>query len=140
MDKPKFSLAEFNLEARMTRLSKEQEKAFEEILKLCLNPESTLGKLHLKREAWLEFFLPLAEFGLSSDQMLGLAMRVPEGFPYDHRQIYYDFRLGNWIKHIEPPTISEILEEYLENSESTVQGMVYLKGQWRAFLDRHGRH
>jgi hypothetical protein len=70
--------------------------------------------------------------------MIRLAEKVPEDFPLDHREVYFDFRLGRWIKHIEPPTIAQCLEEYLENAESPEDGLAYLKREWAAFLRRHG--
>lgn len=84
------------------------------------------------------FLFPFAEFGLDSAQMLGLLDKVPGGWALDHREIYYDFRLARWQKHIEPPALAECLDEYLENSPSREEGSAYVREEWTRFLARHG--
>ena len=129
-----FHLSDHEPEARLARLSPSQAAALEQALShLVPRPSKSMAK-HNDLPA---FLLPLAEFGLSSETIIRLAAKIPADYPIDHREIYFDFRLDRWIKHIEPPTVSEVLEEYLESSESPTQGMDYLEGQWRAFLRRH---
>lgn len=86
----------------------------------------------------LDFLLPMAELGLTPVQMLGLLNKVPADWPLSHREIYYDFRLARWQKHIEPPTLAECLDEYLENAPSKVEGMTYIRAVWEEFLKRQG--
>jgi hypothetical protein len=41
------------------------------------------------------------------------------------------------MRHIEPPTLAECLEEYFVNSESRESALSYLHGEWDRFLKRH---
>jgi hypothetical protein len=137
MENRSFNLPNHSVDARLSRLSAPQaealEKALGELSDAAKGP-SPVGK----REGLPLFLLPLAEMGLTAGQMVGLAQKVPAGYPLDHREIYFDFRLGIWIRHIEPPTVSGILEEYLASAETPEQGLAYLKGEWRMFMERHG--
>ena len=135
MEKRDFRLPDHEVEARLGRLRPEQAEALSQALEsLSKRPAAGKGE----GDGLPFFLLPLAEFGLSAPQLVRLAEKVTEGLPLDHRQIYFDFRLDRWIKHIEPPTISESLEEYLESAGTPEEGFAYLKGQWQAFLRRHG--
>jgi hypothetical protein len=125
-----FRLSEHEIETRLARLTPAQAEALESAL-------SAAGKNKDGEDLPL-FLLPLAEAGLSGTQIRFLMQKMPAGFPLDHREIYYDFRLATWIRHIEPPTVTGILEEYLATAETREQGMAYLKGVWRGFLERHG--
>jgi hypothetical protein len=142
MEERAFHIPDHGVEARLARLGEDQAEALGSALDRLSNgkgkraPEG--GADGGGADAWPLFLLPLAESGLTADQMVRLAEKVPDGFPLDHRDIYFDFRLGRWIKHIEPPTISQCLEEYLENAESPGQGLAYLRNEWAAFLRRHG--
>ncbi len=138
MDQGAFHMSDHEPEARLARLSPAQAEALEQALSRLSDPDSPPRKIASAKSGLPVFLLPLAEFGLTSAQLIRLADLVPADFPFDHRQIYFDFRLERWIKHIEPPTVSECLEEFLENSETPEQGMAYLEGQWNAFLRRHG--
>jgi hypothetical protein len=133
-----FRMDTYRLEARIGRLSADQSDAMERAMSLYDG-----GRLPKEGDPAfadrLALLLPLAEFGLAADLMIKLMLAVPEGWPWDHRQIYYDFRLGRWMKHIEPPTVSECLEEYFENSESRESAMTYLRAQWDLFQSRHAR-
>jgi hypothetical protein len=84
-----------------------------------------------------EFLLPFAAAGLDAAQMLDLLGKVPPGWPLSHREMYYDFRLARWQKHLEPPTLADLLEEYLASAPSREEGLAYLKEEWRQFLVRH---
>lgn len=90
------------------------------------------------RQGLREFLLPLAAAGLDADQMLDLLGRVPAGWPLSHREMYYDFRLARWQKHIEPPTLRDLLEEYLASASSKEEGLAYLRKEWARFLARNG--
>lgn len=137
MEKTKeFRIDSHRLEARIGRLSAEQSEALERAITLYDG-----GRLPKDNDPILidrlALILPLAEFGLGADLIVKLMLAVPEGWSWDHRQIYYDFRLGKWMKHIEPPTVSECLEEYYEHSESPESALDYLRDQWDRFLRRH---
>jgi hypothetical protein len=131
-----FRIPDHGLEARLARLGTDRmqalESALDRLAKGGRSPADAGG------EAWPMFLLPLAESGLSADQMVRLGEKVPQGFPLDHRDIYFDFRLDRWIRHIEPPTIAQCLEEYLVNAESPAEGIAYLRKEWEAFLRRRG--
>jgi hypothetical protein len=134
MQRNPLRLSEHDIESRLAQLSPAQAEALESAL-------SAAGGSALDRvggEDLPYFLLPLAEAGLSGIQIRTLMEKVPSGFPLDHREIYFDFRLGMWIRHLEPPTVSGILEEYLATAETPEQGLAYLKGEWRGFLRRHG--
>lgn len=90
------------------------------------------------REGLRDFLLPLAAAGLDAGQMLDLVGRVPAGWPLSHREMYYDFRLARWQKHVEPPTLPELLEEYLSSASTREEGLAYLRKEWKRFLARHG--
>ncbi|MDB5050433.1 MAG: hypothetical protein JWO30_3504 [Fibrobacteres bacterium] len=135
MENRKFSLDNHDVEARLRRLDAAKAGALEQALDgLSKSP----GGLKGKRDRLPEFLLPLAEFGLSSQQILAMAAKLPDDFDLDHREIYFDFRLDRWIRHIEPPTLSDCLEEYLESAQTPAEGIAYLREQWQAFLKRHG--
>ncbi len=132
-----FRLKDHDLEARLGRLALAQVQALESALSKMSGSVTTANREPDHKSELPFFLLPLAELGFSAEQMIQLAERVPADFPFDHRNIYFDFRLNMWIKHIEPPTVVECLEEYLENAESESQALAYLNQQWQAFLDRH---
>jgi hypothetical protein len=90
------------------------------------------------RQGLRDFLLPLAAAGLDADRMLDLLGRVPAGWPLSHREMYYDFRLARWQKHIEPPTLAELLEEYLASAPTREEGLAYLRKEWTRFLANHG--
>jgi hypothetical protein len=129
-----FRLSEHDIESRLAKLAPSQAEALESAL------SATGGALSTRKggEDLPLFLLSLAEQGLTGSQLLSLLQKVPTGFPLDHREIYFDFRLGIWIRHIEPPTVSGILEEYLASAETPELGLAYLDGEWRRFLERHG--
>jgi hypothetical protein len=132
MENPGFRLSDHDVESRLAKLSPGQVEALEQALAgLC-------GKGGEERKGLPHFLLPMAEAGFTAAQIRGLAEKVPEGFPFDHREIYFDMRLGRWMRHLEPPTVSEILDEYLESAESPAEGFAFLKAQWQGFLKRHG--
>ena len=138
-----FHLKDHELEARLGRLPPDQVAALEAALARFISSHSksdsstkVSGDLPDSGDLPI-FLLPLAEFGLSAEQMVKMVELIPPDFQLDHRKIYFDFRLNVWIKHIEPLTVSECLEEYLENAESDSHGMAYLTQEWQAFLGRH---
>lgn len=131
-----FRIGDHHVEARLSRLSASQAGALETALAgLAKNPDR--GQRGGEADGLPHFLLPLAESGLSASQMIALAGKVPMDFPLDHRDIYFDFRLGRWMRHLEPPTLSECLEEYVGSAETQVEGLAYVKEEWRKFLARH---
>ncbi|GEM_PF-2815309 len=138
MDAKHFHLSDHEPEARLARLPPSQLAALETALSKLSAAGDIRKRAESDQEALPLFLLPLAEFGMTGEQMIRMTEKVPDDFPFDHRNIYFDFRLGVWIKHIEPPTVSECLEEYFENAESPEQGLAYLREKWQAFLRRHG--
>jgi hypothetical protein len=137
MESRRFNIPDHNVEARLARLAPAQAGALEKALE-GLSGTGTASERVGNREGLPLFLLPLAETGLAAHQMIDLAERVPGGYALDHREIYFDFRLGRWMKHIEPPTVDQILDEYIENAESKALGLAYLKEKWREFLRRQG--
>ena len=129
MDTP-FRLSDQEPEARLKRLAADQADALEHALEgLGAKGES---------QAMALFLLPMAEAGFASAQMIRLIGKIPAGYALDHREMFYDFRLDRWIKHIEPPTLAECLEEYVRNAETPEQGLAYARKVWEEFLRRHG--
>ncbi|MDQ3000616.1 MAG: hypothetical protein M3Y08_05070 [Fibrobacterota bacterium] len=137
MENRPFNLPDHTVEARLARLSAPQAEALEKALGNLFSADEGPNQVG-KRDGLPLFLLPLAELGLTWDQMVGLVEKVPAGYVLDHREIYFDFRLGRWMKHIEPPTVAQILEEYIDTAESKNQGLTYLKQQWQGFLRRQG--
>jgi hypothetical protein len=123
-----FDLAGLGAEARIAELEPTYRKAL----------EAALEKAGSRRPGLREFLLPLAAAGLDALQMLDLLGKVPSGWPLSHREMYYDFRLARWQMHIEPPTLAELLEEYLASAPSKEEGLAYLRKEWGRFLARHG--
>jgi|SRR5690606_2915004 len=129
-----FRIGDHDVEARLARLDGVQAAALEGAL------SALAGKVppgRGDRNGLPHFLLPLAESGLTAGQMIGLAGKVPVGFPLDHRDIYFDFRLGRWMRHLEPPTLMACLEEYLGSAETPAEGLAYVQEEWRKFLLRH---
>jgi hypothetical protein len=127
MGKP-FRLDESDPAARLRRLSPVQAGALEAALQ-------SLGK------AWegpmaAAFLLPFAEADFPASLMRRWAEKIPAGWPLDHRVMYFDLRLDRWIRHLEPPTLAECLEEYVRTAASPEEGLAYAKREWEAFLSR----
>jgi hypothetical protein len=137
MDKTQvFQVDAYRLESRIGNLTAEQSHALERAMALYDGGRfPRAGDPGIAQR--LALLLPLAEFGLGAELIVKLMLAVPEGWPWDHREIYYDFRLGKWMRHIEPPTISQCLDEYFEHSESPESALAYLRDQWERFLRRH---
>lgn len=129
-----FRLEDLDPEARRARLEPGKGQALSRALEQASRPPRPARPEPVLRD----FLLPFAEFGLDEARMLALLDQVPDGWSLSHREMYYDFRLARWQKHVEPPTIAESLEEYLEHAPSREAGLAYLRGQWREFLRRHG--
>lgn len=130
MDKPEFRLSDHDVEARLKRLAPGQAQALEQALE-------SLGKAG-EGAVMAHFLLPLAEVGLDGAFMARVAAKVPRGWAFDHREMFYDFRLDRWIRHFEPPTLPELLDEIVRHAETPEQGMAYAKREWEAFLRRRG--
>ncbi len=127
MGKP-FRLDDSDPAARLRRLSSPQAEALETALQ-------SLGK------AWegplaAAFLLPFAEAGFPAALMGRLAEKLPPGWPLDHRELYFDFRLDRWMRHLEPPTLAECLDEYVRTAASPEEGLEFAKREWEAFLAR----
>lgn len=130
MERPEFRLSDHDVEARLRGLPARQAQALEKALE-------SLGRAGEGPEM-AHFLLPLAEAGLDETMMARLVSKIPAGWPLDHREMFWDFRLDRWIKHIEPPTLPQLLDELIRNAETPEQGMAWVKREWAAFLARHG--
>jgi hypothetical protein len=51
--------------------------------------------------------------------------------------MYFDFRFDRWMRHLEPPTLAECLDEYMLTAPSREEGMEYVRKVWEEFLQRH---
>jgi hypothetical protein len=127
MGKP-FRLDHSDPGLRLARLGTAQAEALESALK-------ALGKDWEGPES-AYFLLPLAEAGCPAAVLIRLAGKVPPGWPRDHRETYFDFRLDRWMRILEPLTLAECFEDYLRNAPSPGEGMAYLKREWEGFLKR----
>ena len=131
-----FHLPYYDVEARLSRLSAQQVEALEGAF-LRVSEKKPRTESEETEELLPLFLLPLAELDFSTIQMVNIFKKVPVGFPLDHREIYFDFRFGIWIKHLEPPSVAAILDECVHNAATKAEGIEYLKLQWRDFLLRH---
>jgi len=132
-----FQITDHKLDARLARLSLGQMGQLETVLTKLSEADFILERPEKEREALPIFLLPLAEFGLTCDQMHKLIEKIPTDFILSHREIYFDYRMNRWIKHIEPLSILECMEDYFVNSESPDEALEYLKTQWQVFLKRN---
>lgn len=132
-----FQLPDHQPEARLARLPQGQLRALEDALSRLSISKFIQERSANDLEQLPVFLLPLAEFGMTCDQMIRLVQKIPVDFSLAHREIYFDYRLNQWIKHIEPLTLLECMEEYYESAESPDQAMQYLKDQWVVFLKRN---
>ncbi len=64
-----------------------------------------------ENRSWRHFLLPLAEFGYSPRQLAGLAEALPTAWNPDHAEVWWDFRLCRWQRHLEPPTLEQVFED-----------------------------
>lgn len=133
-----FRMENLGPEARKTRLDPHQGMALAKAMELAARMAQRTGRKHLDEDALRDFLLPFTEFGLEAPHMLALLEKVPPDWPLDHREMYYDFRLQRWQKHIEPPSVAEILDEYADNAPTPDEGLAYLRRQWSEFLGRRG--
>ncbi len=139
MENEKFRMTDYDPGSRLRRLSPQQAQSLESAIS-----HFTESPTWNRRDPKLEgiglplFLLPLAEFAFTYDQIIRVLELFPEDFLLDHRVVYFDFRLGRWCRHLEPSTIGEVLEEYLDNSLVPEEGMTFLKTTWKAFLKRRG--
>jgi hypothetical protein len=133
-----FRMENLGPEARRSRLEPGQGMALAKALELSSRAIGRAGRAPVGEDVLRDFLLPFAAFGLDPAQMLGLLQKVPAEWPLSHREMYYDFRLGRWQRHIEPPTVAEILDEYADHAPTPEEGLAYLKRQWAEFLMRRG--
>lgn len=131
-----FHLEDFTVDARLSKLNADQANAISEVL-TAMEQGADAGVNPGQDGEMRAFLLPYAEFGLMANQMIKLMKALPRGWSMDHREIYFDFRLERWQRHIEPPTLEQCLEDYLEHSPSREQGMEYIKEVWDRFRKRH---
>jgi hypothetical protein len=127
MGKP-FRLDDSDPTSRLRRLAPPQAEALESVLR-------SLGKEWDGPEA-AAFLLPFAEAGFPAAVMGRLAEKLPPGWPRDHRESYFDFRLDRWMRLLEPPTLAQCLDEYVRTAASPSEGLEYVKREWEAFLLR----
>jgi len=79
------------------------------------------------REALANFILPFIKVGLTFAQVTDLLNKVPEDWGFDHKNMYYDFRLTRWIKHIDPKDLTDTVKDYLVNAHSLEEGVLYVQ-------------
>ncbi len=72
------------------------------------------------------FIQPLIALGLGHEQIISLISKIPFGWQLDHKQMYYDFRLSRWIRHIEPDSLETSLRETLETAPTIEQGLEWV--------------
>jgi hypothetical protein len=89
-------------------------------------------------EEMKKFLLPMAEMGMTMQQMSALAQKVPDGWPFDHREIYFDFRLQRWMRILDAPTIDECLEDYVQHAPTQSEALSYLENRVEKFFSRYG--
>ncbi len=85
-------------------------------------------------EVGRDFLFPMIKLGLAFEQIQDLCLKIPSAWPLDHREIYYDFRLERWMKHIEPLTLPECIREYIRNSINPEQAENYLRSEFAKAL------
>ncbi len=73
------------------------------------------------------FIIPFIKAGLTGSQIDTLLRKIPEGWELDHREMYFDFRLSRWIRHIEPKDLTETVREYLVNAGSLEEGALHVQ-------------
>ncbi len=86
-----------------------------------------------------QFILPLAEAGFDFPQIRNLMEKLPAQYPLDHRHVYFDFRLSRWMRVLEPPTLRECLEDYLEHAPTRAEALAFIEHECREFFQLHGR-
>lgn len=138
-ESPVFRMDDLAPEARKRKLDPKQGMALAKALELAWKSPMRPVRTEDQEDAVRNFLLPFAEFGMDSAQMLGLLDKVPAEWPLSHRDMYYDFRLGRWQRHIEPPTLADCLVEYLENAPSRAEGLAYIRKEWDGFLKKHAK-
>ncbi len=83
-----------------------------------------------------QFLTPFLLINIPRDAVKEICLKIPRDFFWDHREMYFDFRLARWIKHVEPSSLKECMEEYWENSESPLDALKYFRGLIRDFSSR----
>jgi len=117
---------------RMDRLSPAQKRV---LAWAAMEFRSRRGEFEAAIDA---FLLPLAEMGMDFPQIRILIEKMPAHYPLDHRLVYFDFRLSRWMRVLEPPTLRECLEDYLENALSHAEAMAFIDRECHEFFRQHG--
>lgn len=128
-----FNLQNSTLSQKLQQLSAPERERLTNITQKWLPPFSnqsdTTGSI------LIEFLLPLIRFGLTDGQIEYLLHKLPKNCPPNHREIYFDFRLDRWQKHVEPPSLKECIQDYLQNAPSQAEGIEYVKNALRDVSD-----
>jgi hypothetical protein len=118
-------------EARLQQLTNSQKEILVHTTEFLQARDSKLNKKQIQL-----FVLPMVEIGLPSQSILELVSRLPLDTSLDHAEIYFDFRLGSWIKILEPPTLPELLDEIVETAPSITEGCAAIEAEYQAFKVR----
>jgi hypothetical protein len=120
-----FNLQNTTLSQRLQQLSVSERERLtnltEKWLPLFSNQSDTTGSI------LIEFLLPLIRFGLADGQIDYLLHKLPTNYPPNHREIYFDFRLDRWLRHVEPPSLRECIQDFLQNAPSQAEGIEYVQ-------------
>ena len=85
------------------------------------------SRLKSEGREFANFILPFIKVGLSAEQIGDLLKKIPKDWSFDHREMYYDFRLARWIRHIEPKDLNATVQEYLVSAGSLEEGVLYVQ-------------
>ncbi|MBF0432786.1 MAG: hypothetical protein HQK83_15990 [Fibrobacteria bacterium] len=122
----------------VSALSATQLKEYHEVFRMV--SESMIQRVK-KRDLPKTFVIPFLKAGLNAKQIVTLLYKIPEDWPWSHQDIYYDFRLERWIKHIEPLNLEDCIKEYLDNALSIEEGADYIKEMLnRLFKERKNQN
>lgn len=72
------------------------------------------------------FLQDMLASGISPKVAQYLREKLPANWNPDHREVYFDFGLGRWMKHLEPETLSKILGDILESAPSIHEGRSWI--------------
>lgn len=68
------------------------------------------------------FVQKMLDAGLTLDQAQNLTAEVPGDFTKDHSEIYFDFGLKRWCRHLEPASFDQMLDDILQSAPSVEEG------------------
>ena len=129
-----FDIRNFSLQKSVEELSDTQKEG----LAYFIEKYSTGKQQHkhvIEEIAVVQMVLPYFQFGLNSVQVENLLEQIPLDWNWDHREMYFDFRIKKWIKHIEPPSLEDSMQEYLTHSNSQKEAVDYIQKTLKYLLE-----